>query len=261
MRNRTKVDLTADTIVIVIDLFANGKNPHPLTKGIIDTIRKKQVKGALLAIYDSKNIVEDKFWLERRPKDIFKDNKYIENQPYSWKWWTTCPDIISWRPRKNSNKIICPGFSIEDLSCLLRRFPNTKNVLIAGDCWEECVRFRPLGLKYIIPFLKEKDINLICNFDLIHVNQVLEKNPRRGQKDKKKFLRWRQKLQREFILENEIVWEHIEGSTYLLPDRHYDRYLSTYIDKYEEWLQVMHDSHAEEREKARVEKIGEEDDN
>lgn len=211
MRNQTTIDKDGDTIVIAIDIFSNvskGKKvPNILSQKVIDLCNHPQVVAALIAIYDSPLFCEDEYWKKRYTDTFNQSNEYKIDPDFNW---APCPNILSWRSTKN----VFPGYTIGDLKKILKEFPNTKNILIAGEAWEMCIRNRPLGLLKLIPFLKDTDINIICDFDIIN---TMEKSNKTG----------------NWFPENEThVWEQVAGRLYHLPKKHYDRYLDKYVYMY-----------------------------
>lgn len=218
MRNqRIKPNLNDDTIVLLIDFFAvkrkDKSSINPLTASVIEKLNSPEVVGALIGIYNSPSFHNDKYWYNRR--NLYNGSIFKNKNPYNpgIKYDSpACPMIKYWRP--GYNKIISPGYTIEDVRDLLNHLPNVKNILVTGEAWEMCMRTRGFGFLALIPFLKEKKYNLLIDTKIIgFMGQGFT-----GE---------------SFILENEkVVWEHVEDTTYFLPKKHYDRYLAHYIYRY-----------------------------
>lgn len=218
MGNQTKVNLSDDTIVLVIDLFRDDSQPFSAdnkSNSIIKFIEQPQVKGALIGTYDSKKFLASEKWLNLRKKyetdpKVFGPLNYKDDPKFNW---DPCPMILDWDPPED--KIVSMGFNLQDVHSLIRFIPTVKNLIVSGQSWEMCIRNRRYGLLHLIPFLKEKNINIIVNFDWIAL------------------MKWGDA--EEFVLENEPgIWEHIKDTFYFLPEKHYDRYLAKYIHMYED---------------------------
>lgn len=234
-----KPSLDDSTLLIYIDPYVikPSKNNRQTPK-VIKFIEKHNVNYFFLTPYDSPSFLNNDKWCGAGSKRQSLDNRIFTTKIKDYKisvkakkeevQQIVCSDIVRWEPPVHKNIISTSAFFISDLMNMLDSYP-IKNVVIAGEAWEKCVRFRSLGLENIVPLLSRyEDVNLIIDISMIgRMSTSNNKNPSLLGKNKKSVL-------------GEPCWKHIESTLFYLPKDKYDLYLDKYLDKYQKEYPTTH---------------------
>ena len=234
-----KPSLDDSTLLIYIDpyLVERAKRNRQTPK-VIKFIEKHNIQYFFLTVYDSPSFLKNEKWCGLTSKRKTLENRVltakIEDYIISAKakrngaQHIACPDIMAWEAPAYKNIVSTSAFFISDLMNMLDTY-DIKNVVIVGEAWERCVRFRSLGLANVVPLLSRyEDVNLMIDTSMIgRMTKTNKKNPSLLGKDKKSVV-------------GESCWEHIEDTLFYLPKDKYDLYLEKYLDKYQKEYPTTH---------------------
>jgi hypothetical protein len=215
------------TLLILIDPFVhpdidrdefNNVTHNRYAKEVFNYVkdRTNNVKYFFLAVYDSPTFLKNEKWCGKTSK-----RKSLENRVFTYKLeeygpaknfsHTYCPSLESAFDDLNKQNVLATSaFFTQDLKDFLDTYPDIKNVIISGEAWQQCIKFRPLGIYNVVQLLKKyKKINLLIDSNLIggmsSTGIVLNE-------DKTSIL-------------GEPCWENVGGSLFYLPKEKYDLYL------------------------------------
>lgn len=221
-----------DSLLIFIDPFAKNVRedkkdiPNKYSTKVLEYIKEptNNINYLFVCAYDSLSFIKNEKWCGKTSKRISLENRVFTTKVVDYKLGRNfsniyCSSLDSKFDEFNYKNILTTSaFFTKDLADFLDTFPNIKNVIIAGEAWELCIRFRPLGLLNVVNLLKNyKNVNVIVDFNLI------------GGMEKTAFLN---KSKKSVV--KEPCWKHVEGSMFYLPKDQYDIYLEKYIDVYQE---------------------------
>lgn len=172
------------TLLIFIDPFqdsgrADRKDETRFNKyslRVLDFIKEpsNSIDYFFLSVYDCPSFLKNEKWCGNTSKRISLQNRVFTKK------------IAHYKPARDGNHVYCSSlddkfddfnhknilstsaFFAEDLKNFLDSFPTIRNVMIAGEAWQQCVKFRPLGIYNVVNVLKEyKKVNLVINTNLI----------------------------------------------------------------------------------------------
>lgn len=226
------------TLLILIDPFRDQKREDGVitNKYALKTLEyikepSNCINYFFVSAYDCPSFIKNEKWCGKPSKRISLQNRVFTKK------------IDDYRPSKKTNHIYCDSldskfdefnyknilttsaFFTQDLKDFLDTFPNIKNVMIAGEAWEECIRFRPLGIYKVVKLLKDyPKVNLLINKNLI------------GGMGKSRFGEGVGiKLTEDG---NQIIgepsWVKLDDSVFYLPKNKYDLYLQEDVHYYEQ---------------------------
>ena len=225
------------TLLILIDPFRNQKvedgvitNKYALRT--LEYIKEPSnyIDYFFVAVYDCVPFLKNEKWCGVTSKRIFLENRVFTKKIAHYKPGNTnniyCDSLDSNFDYFNYKNILTTSaFFTQDLKDFLDTFPNIKNVMIAGEAWEECIRVRPLGIYKVVKLLKDyPKVNLLINKNLI------------GGMGKSRFgegvgIKLTEDGNR---IIGEPSWVKLDDSVFYLPKNKYDLYLQEDVHYYEQ---------------------------
>jgi hypothetical protein len=222
-----------DSLLIFIDPFVDPINDredksrgNKYSTKVLDYIKEptNNINYLFVCVYDCPSFIKNEKWCGKTSKRFSLENrvftkKIVDYKPSLDTTHIYCPTLDSKFDEFNYKNILTTSaFFTKDLTDFLDTFPNIKNVIIAGEAWQLCIRTRPLGLFSVVNALKKyKKVNLLIEKKLIGgVNGfgvVLNEDEDR--------------------IVGEPSWEKIGDSLFYLPKDKYDVYLEQEIHFYE----------------------------
>jgi len=230
------------TLLILIDPFRDQRreDKEPNNKYALRTLEyikepSNYINYFFVSVYDCLPFLKNEKWCGKTSKRMTLQNRVFTKK------------ISDYRPASEANHLYCESldsnfdefnyknilttsaFFTQDLKDFLDTFPTIKNVMIAGEAWEQCIRFRPLGIYNVVKLLKDyPKVNLLVDATLIGGFG----NGRFGKGVGIAFTEDGNQII------GEPSWEKIEDSLFYLPKNKYDTYLQKDVHFYEEGLRL-----------------------
>jgi hypothetical protein len=224
------------TLLILIDPFQGKKKAEEEESTTTNTYSLKTLEYIkepsnyidylFVSVYDCSSFLKNEKWCGKTSKRVSLENRVFTKKVTQYNPSTVvdhryCTSLDTRFDEFNHKNILTTSaFLAKDLKDFLDTFSNIKNVMIAGEAWEKCVRFRPLGIGFVLKALKDyPKVNLLIDTTLIggvtgSDGVVLNEDGDR--------------------IIGEPSWEKIGDSIFYLPKNTYDSYLEKEIHYFED---------------------------